>query len=331
MKTAVIHVHYPIGDQSLVLRTSHDWDRDWQPASISDNRVGFRVTLGDQPLEFKPVVCAPDRLIWSRGHNYTIYPGVACDRHIYPHFHAHPFMGAISRVFCITADGRTVWFRVFTPAGYTENPLKRYPVLYMHDGTNLFHPREAFMGTEWCIDETMNLLNSLSLIDKTIVVGIHASDRVQDYTADGYEAYGGFVVDHLKPHIDAHYRTLTDAASTAVFGSSLGGVVSFYMAWQWPHVFGKAACMSSTFGYRDDLMQRVRDEPKRPVTFYLDSGWPNDNFEATKRMKDLLLHRGYQYGRDLLYFNFPHARHDEASWAHRVHVPIQYMFGKIPR
>ena len=110
-------------------------------------------------------------------------------------------------------------------------------------------------------------------------------------------------------------------------GSSLGGVVSFYLGWQWPDVFGNAACMSSTFTYNDDLMERVAGEAKRDVRFYLDSGWPRDNYEVTRGMRDLLVRRGYRFGEDLLYFAFPNALHNERSWAVRSHIPFQFFFG----
>jgi pimeloyl-ACP methyl ester carboxylesterase len=151
---------------------------------------------------------------------------------------------------------------------------------------------------------------------------------VHDYTAPGFEAYGRFLVETLKPTIDAEYRTLPGPRTTAVMGSSLGGVVSFHLAWQWPHVFGKAACLSSTFGWRDALRQRVLTEPKRPIELYLDSGWPQDNYEVTRDMRTLLIERGWVEGRDLLYFAFPQAAHDERHWAMRSHLPFQFFFGR---
>jgi len=111
-------------------------------------------------------------------------------------------------------------------------------------------------------------------------------------------------------------------------GSSLGGVVSFYLAWQHPEVFGMAASLSSTFGWRDDLKDRVAEEPRRNVRFYLDSGWPQDNYEATRDMRALLVRKGYREGRDLFYLGFPEALHNEAHWAMRCHVPFQFFFGK---
>ena len=95
-------------------------------------------------------------------------------------------------------------------------------------------------------------------------------------------------------------------------------------------MFGKAACLSSTFGYADDLYQRVAGEPRRPVRYYLDSGWPDDNFDRTPAMRDLLVHRGYEDGKNLRCIAFPGATHDETSWAARCHVPFKFLFGKVP-
>jgi len=174
------------------------------------------------------------------------------------------------------------------------------------------------------------MLDAMNLIDKCIVVGVHAADRMSEYTRPGYEGYGRFLVEALKPFVDGAFRTLGGPERTAVMGSSLGGVVSFYLAWQHPEVFGHAACLSSTFGYRDDLFQRVRGEPKRDVRFYLDSGWPEDNFENTQAMRDLLAQRGYQPGVDLLHYAFPGAEHAERFWASRCHIPFQFFFDKTP-
>ena len=121
----------------------------------------------------------------------------------------------------------------------------------------------------------------------------------------GYEDYGRFLVESLKPLIDGKYRTLTGPANTAAMGSSLGGVVSFYLGWQWPEVFGKIACLSSTFTYRDNLLDRVSTESKRKLRIYLDSGWPGDNYEATRSMRDRLIWKGYRPGSELFYLAFP--------------------------
>ena len=158
----------------------------------------------------------------------------------------------------------------------------------------------------------------------------HPSDRMNEYTRPGYEDYGRFLVETLKPLIDRKYRTLAGAINTAVMGSSLGGVVSFYLGWQWPEIFGKIACLSSTFAYRDDLLERIAAEPKRRIRIYLDSGWPGDNYEATRSMRDRLIWKGYRPGSELFYLAFPEARHDENAWATRSPIPFQFLFGKLP-
>jgi hypothetical protein len=100
------------------------------------------------------------------------------------------------------------------------------------------------------------------------------------------------------------------------------------MAWKHPDVFGRAACMSSAFGYQDDLIERVLAEPKSEARFYLDSGWPKDNYEVTLAMAMALTQRGYRAREDFVHLVFPHAQHDERAWGSRLHLPLQLSFGK---
>lgn len=322
----------------IVLRTSLDWDRDVEANRVEDDGTRWEFAVGcEEPyFYFKPVVRGDGQFVkWSVGSNYLAVTAAPESRDVYPHFFDGP-EGDITHPLGVPGyDARRV--RVYQPPGYDENTLKRYPVLYMHDGSNLFFPEEAFAGQTWGVDRTMDLLDSMNLIDKVIVVGIYAGDRMTEYTEAGYEGYGRFLVEGVKPFIDGGFRTLGNPESTAVMGSSLGGVVAFYLAWQWPQTFGMAACLSSTFGGRlpdgrqvDDLFARVRSEERRDVRFYLDSGWPDDNYEPTQSMRDLLAQRGYRPGEDLLYYAFPGARHDERSWAMRCHIPFQFFFAKTP-
>ena len=249
-------------------------------------------------------------------------------RDIYPHFFDDGGCTVCELQALAKPDASAPYkYRVFTPPGYAENTLKRYPVLYLQDGQNVFFPSATPGGADWQIQETLGVLNDMSAIDKVIAVGIYPRDREQDYTKSGYEAYGQFVAQRLKPHVDATLRTLGGPEDTAVMGASLGGVVSLYLAWQWPDVFGMTACLSSTFGWRDDLHARINTEATRDIRIYLDSGWPQDNFEVTRDMVALLTSRGYEHGRKLLYFAFPGAHHNEAAWAVRSHIPFQFLFG----
>ena len=333
MSEIVIHVTYPLGTQPgdrLALRTDQDWFSDLLPAEVSADRhhTTFRFVATEPFHYFKPVLYLGGELHWAQGNNYLALGNGGSEREIYPYFFGDRQCSVCNIKELGDGDHRHE-FRVFYPPGYDENYLKRYPVIYMQDGQNLFFPNEAFGGTHWMIEETLGLLDQMNAIDKLIVVGVYPKNRMRDYTQPGYDAYGEFLVKELKPYIDSNYRSLTGPENTAVMGSSLGGVVSFYLAWQYPDIFGMAACMSSTFGFQDDLRARVEAEAKRPVRFYLDSGWPHDNYEVTRDLRTLLLRRGYDDGHELTYLAFPEALHNEKSWAMRVHIPIQLFFGRV--
>ncbi|HVE82595.1 MAG TPA: alpha/beta hydrolase-fold protein [Myxococcales bacterium] len=333
MTALELRVVYPRPSGSkLVLRTEKDWNQDVQPSGTSaDGTVAtFKVSTERPFLYFKPCLITGDgQFHWSVGSNYLALnapPGV---RDLYPHFFGSMNGEITERLTAPEADGGRL-YRVYLPPGYRENTLKKYPVLYMHDGANLFFPDEAFQGQDWEVSTTLELLDSMNILDRVIVVGVYAEDRKNEYTTPGYEAYGKMLTGSLKPLVDRSYRTLNTPASTAVMGSSLGGVVSMYLAWQYPDVFGKAACLSSTFGYKDDLFKRVRTEPRRALQLYIDTGWPGDNFEENLTMRDLLIERGWKPGTDLLYFAFPYAQHNEAAWSMRIHIPFQFFFSKLP-
>lgn len=328
-----IRVFYPLESGRIVLRTDHGWEANIEADEVlsGGHEFAFNLTTPRSYFYFKPCIIDQNGLHWSKGSNYLAIASAGGGKEIYPHFFGD-LRGHISEPLAVpSADtDHPHSIRIYHPPGYFENRLKRYPVLYMHDGRNLFFPEEAFIGVEWRVDETMELLDSMNVIDKTIVIGINPADRMYEYTKPGYETYGRFIVEELKPLVDGNLRTLAGPQNTAVMGSSLGGVVSLYLAWQWPQVFGKAACLSSTFTYRDDLMGRISSEPKRGIDIYLDSGWPGDNFEVTRGMRDVLAKAGYRYGEDLMYYAFPEALHNESSWAMRSHIPFQYFFGGAP-
>ena len=331
--TIEIHIHYPLDRGQMVLRTSLDWDLDVPPAHRSEDgqQTEFRLTTDQPYIYFKPVWLVDDGVRWSAGNNYLVVSEVREPVHFYPYFDTSDEC-SVNDVCEIHSPelAETCRYRIFYPPGYRENTLKRYPVLYMHDGQNLFFPDEAFGGQTWKVQETLLTLTDMCNVDKVIVVGIYPNDRERDYTFPGYEPFGRFIVEDLKPAIDTSARTLPGPGHTAVMGSSLGGVAAFYLGWRWPEVFGKAACMSSTFGWRDDLLTRVRQEPKVDTYFYLDSGWPSDNYEVTRNLGALMLYRGFEEGRDLTYFAFPEALHNEQSWAMRAHIPFQLFFGRRP-
>lgn len=326
-----VRVLYPPTDAQVRLRTEDDWTRDVEPVAVEQDGAChvFRLRLARPFLYFKPVLRRGDGIRWAAGPNVLIVAALEdLARDVYPYF--------VAPVECSEADlhevesrdgARRHACRVFLPPGYAENTLQRFPVAYMQDGHNLFFPEEAAAGRTWRVRETLERLTTMNQTTEMIVVGVQPADRMEDYTKPGYEGYGRFLAQDLKPLVDGRFRTQPEASSTAVIGSSLGGVVSLYLAWEHPEAFGMAACMSSTFGHKDDLRERVAGEPRRDLHLYLDSGFPSDNFEVTKQLAATLVGRGWRLGTDLLSFAFPEAAHREDAWATRLHSPFQFLFG----
>jgi predicted alpha/beta superfamily hydrolase len=327
-----LRVRYPVKNGGrIVLRTELDWDKDLEPESVSDNGQTFLFSLECKKpfVYFKALLQTGDQYQWSAGPNMLILMTHQRTNDMFPFFDS-PETGSFTDVleFDSAILGRKHRLRVYIPPGYHENTLQSYSTLYMQDGKNLFFPEEAFLGSEWHVDESLTLLNKLTSIDRVIVVGIWSEDRFVDYTKPGYEKYGRAVVEEIIPYVKKNFRCMGGPRETGVMGSSLGGVVSFYMAWQYPKVFGSAFCLSSTFSYQDDLIDRVLSEPMPTSRFYLDSGWPEDNSEVTLAMAMAMYQRGWIAGKNFLHVIFPLALHDEKSWGERLHLPLQLFLGK---
>ena len=179
---------------------------------------------------------------------------------------------------------RKIW--VYLPSGY-DSDSKKYPVIYMHDGQNLFDKGSSFSG-EWRIDEQLDSLQA-----KAIVIGIeHGGDkRVDELTPYPNEKYGGghadsyldFIVNTLKPHVDNHYRTKPDKEHTAIFGSSIGGLVSFYAVLKYPKVFGKVGVFSPSFWFSNDIYDLVIKTEHIDARIYFMAG----DHESTEMVNDL--------------------------------------------
>lgn len=160
-------------------------------------------------------------------------------------------------------SSKKIW--VYLPKNYTAS-TKKYSVIYMHDGQNLFDAKTSAYG-EWNIDETLDSINA-----HVIVIGIeHGGDkRIDELTPYKNAKYGGgkaddyldFIVKTLKPKVDATYRTKTNAKNTAIFGSSIGGLVSFYAAIKYPDVFGKVGCFSPSFWFGRNEMNELLAQTK---------------------------------------------------------------------
>jgi predicted alpha/beta superfamily hydrolase len=330
-----LRVAYPAGRGRIVLRTEQDWERDVEPVAVSeDGAVSTFALEADQPfLYFKPCLVESGTTHWAVGPDKLVIMTERDARISYPHFF-DPEVGRFSPLVELPSKllDRDHKIRGYQPPGYAENTLARYPVVFMQDGQNLFFPEEAFMGSDWKVDQTGDVLRKMNAVEDVLILGLYSGDRMAEYTKPGYERYARSLVEEVVPELDRRgIRAESHRRYRSVWGSSLGGVVSFYTAWQHPDVFGSAVCMSSTFSHKDDLIDRVFAEPFRDVGFYLDSGWPGDNYEVTVGMAMALVSRGWEYGRNLLHLCFPNAGHSEAAWGTRLHLPLQFLNGAVAR
>ena len=221
---------------------------------------------------------------------------------------------------------------VWMPPGYKRlrNALKRYPVLYMHDGQNLIDPNTSFAGTDWRVDETVSRLSKAKKMKDIIVVGIYnTTDRLHEYSDSVKgEKYLKFIINELKPFIDSKYRTFPERENTAIMGSSMGGLISFIAGWRYDNVFSMAGCMSSSFYHNHEKVFGMINENnglKKNVKFYIDHG--EDGLIRGQKMYVKLTELGYVIGKDMDYFYAPGAEHTESAWADRLERPLLFFFG----
>jgi predicted alpha/beta superfamily hydrolase len=230
---------------------------------------------------------------------------------------------------------------VHLPPSYDQGD-GRYPVIYMHDGQNLFDDHTSFAG-EWHVDETMQRLSRQGI--EAIIVGVPnmGAERINEYSPfrnvhhqDGRgDLYMAFLSETLKPAIDRRFRTLPDRMNTGLMGSSMGGLISIYGFFSHPETFGLLGAMSPSVWFaRESILEYLETAAYQPGRIYLDagtreiSGSPADyhvwrarsrNYYAkVRRLKRILVRKGYRPTHDLLHFEERDARHQEAAWARRL-------------
>jgi len=224
---------------------------------------------------------------------------------------------------------------VWLPPGYGTEREKRYPVLYLQDGANVY--------IEWRVDEIAKPLIASQQIEPLIIVlvpnGGGPEDRYDDYTptrpanarAGGKAgAYGRFLVEELKPFIDREYRTLKDPASAGLGGASLGGLVSLYLGLDYPEVFGKLAVMSPSVWWDNKLiLRKVNGLKTKPSSrIWLDVGALETQtvLRDVKELRDALRRKGWTPGTDLVHFEAPDGRHDDVSFGRRADMMLKFLF-----
>jgi predicted alpha/beta superfamily hydrolase len=229
---------------------------------------------------------------------------------------------------------------VFVPPGYEGDDARRYPVLYLHDGQNIFDKATAF-SQEWGVDETAEQLIEAGTIEPLIIVGVYnaGEKRIDEYTPTHVEKkkaggladrYGQMLVQELKPFIDERYRTLPSAANTALGGSSLGGLVTMHLGLKYATAFGKLAVISPSVWWDNRVILReVAALPsKLPLRIWVDAGTGEGKnvTSDTRMLRDSLVAKGWSLDDDLKYHEAEGHGHDERSWAARMGDVLRYLF-----
>lgn len=230
---------------------------------------------------------------------------------------------------------------VYLPPGYDDAPNRRYPVLYMQDGQNLFDPDTAFVrGQHWRLGEMADMLIAEARVTPLIIVGVNHTGhgRLLEYTPTRdprmggglAKGYGRLLVEEVKPFIDRRYRTDPSRDQTGLGGSSLGGLVSMYLGLRYPEVFGRLAVMSPSvwWGKRAILRDVARLTWHPPTRIWLDMGTAESRAGVAdaRRLRAALVAAGWREDVDLAYSEPQGGTHSEAAWAGRVGDVLQFLY-----
>ena len=238
---------------------------------------------------------------------------------------------------------------VYLPPGYNPEDPWRYPVLYVHDGQNIFDPKTSAFGVDWGLGQVIEKELTAQTITPMIVVAVYNTRyRMEEYTPTvDYRERGGkakefltALVDELKPFIDAQYHTRTDAASTGIMGSSLGGLLSLFASQSFSHVFQRVAALSPSLWWSGrDLISSIAGAKQfhSPSRLWLDMGTRESNEDRNRNgvpdvlddlrmLRFVLLGRGMQEGLDLHVEEISGASHTEADWGRRVDRVLRFLY-----
>ena len=246
--------------------------------------------------------------------------------------------------------------QIWLPPGYGADPSQRHPVIYAHDGQNLFDPRLAAFGTDWGLDEAIVAGAARGEFTAPIVVAVwNTPDRRREYCPwDLGDRYARFLVEELMPRVNAEFRTRTDASATMSLGSSMGGLISFHLCRTRPDRFGLGACVSTHVPFSEADLLRARGMQPGAATdttplilrdiaqgqafprgprLWFDYG--TDGLDAAygpiQSQVDAWLERqGFVRGRDFASQRFDGADHSERAWRARVGQALAFLLAPAP-
>lgn len=248
---------------------------------------------------------------------------------------------------------------VFLPDGYDPNSKKKYNVLYMHDGQNVFNSKTSYTGIDWGVDEAVDSLIKISKIKNTIVVApwntvkkrfseympkapaeatssaeVKAALKQNTGFDDLYsDQYLKFLVEELKPFIDKTYHVYTKMENTSIMGSSMGGLISLYAICKYPEVFGAAGCVSTHWpvpvlgeAYMKTLPSTLPDPKTHKIYFDFGTETLDAQYEPYQKQVDqMMIDKGYTKDKNWVTKKFEGAAHDEKSWNNRIHIPLEFL------
>ena len=231
---------------------------------------------------------------------------------------------------------------VYVPPEYLAQPLRRFPVLYLHDGQNLFnHPGADGSAERWSCEITLNALLGDGSVEPVIIVGIWNAghERIEEYAPTRNERLGAggklvhhceMIVRELKPFIDCQYRTLSGAANTGLGGSSLGALASLYMGISNSPMFGKIVAISPSVWWDERMILRDVEAltHKLPLKIFLSAGTAEGRgvIPNARRLRATLVKKGWRPGADLEYLEAQGGRHNESSWGEVFAPALQFLF-----
>ena len=352
LKVTSVPTGTPLADTLFMAGSFNGWNPHNTAYALAKNADGsyqIRLPGGLGAIEYKITRGSWEKAEAANNHKADVRQGVEINTEVLawsapaapPKHTASAQVHVLSEEFDLPQLGRHRRILVYLPADYTKKPTRRYPVLYMHDGQNVFDAATSYSG-EWGVDEALDRLRAAGQdASCSIVVAIdndpaHRSDEYipwpnAEIKAGGQGgAYVDFLAKTLKPYVDAHYRTRPEAAHTGVAGSSLGGLISVYAALKYPRVFGRVGAFSPAFWVANDSLRAFakKHPAARTARFYFVCG-PKESETMLPLMAAWRAElRAEGVSAVNLSFHAPaDGAHREWFWQREFPAAYQYLFG----
>ncbi len=223
-----------------------------------------------------------------------------------------------------------IW--VYYPPVKTNKPL---PVLYMLDGQNVFDGRTSYAG-EWKIDETAEALIKAGLMEPILIVAVAnaESKRIEEYTPTKSDRHGGgrakdyaeFMHKELMPWLNTKYKIAPGAMNTGIAGSSLGGLMTAYMGFNYPKIYGKLGIVSPSVWWDNKFLLTIAKKTNAKIWLDMGTKEGDEALKDARTFNDKLKQLGWKPGKDLAYVEMPGAEHNEPSWANRAGEMLTWLF-----